>query len=249
MAEFEGLAITQSLPGVIFSTSSVRAHLPAYADSQPARRSALRRVSVAWGHKNRHADSRQRQGMLGVRACLFRTATVSICRLPVFVMSDLDLRYEQLDVEEPFPSSRQAAGSRQDFERRRPHQAWWIRSLQGCGWRWHRPATTAGPNPPLRTTSPVPAGLSEKAQYTEEAADGYFNSMERLSKFETARSLVPRPESAAADWQIERDRFDCLPARPDFHDRRESRSTRTRNTTSDTDYLQLPTLSVCARGA
>ena len=79
------------------------------------------------------------------------------------------------------------------------------------------------------------SGHNEKALYTERP-DDYQNLMERLArKFETARSLVPAPESRS-DGQVA-GRVDCL-WNLRFRAAREPRSTE-EGIPLDTDYLRF----------
>ena len=110
---------------------------------------------------------------------------------PVFVMSDLDLGMNNW-MSEPFeyPTRPHDRGKRLDAE-----------TLKKIG-EWGRYKDVDGDGIPYRTVpgDGMPAyftrgsGHNEKAQYSERA-DDYANNLDRLArKFETARTLVPKPE-------------------------------------------------------
>src|SRR6185312_295863 len=78
-------------------------------------------------------------------------------------------------------------------------------------------------------------GHNDKAQYSERP-DDYFNNMERLSKkFETARSLVPRPEVV----QTGKSSIGLIAFGTSDFATRESRDQLDREHGLDTDYLRL----------
>jgi 2-oxoglutarate ferredoxin oxidoreductase subunit alpha len=110
---------------------------------------------------------------------------------PVFVMSDLDLGMNNW-MSQPFeyPTRSHDRGKRLDAE-----------TLKRIG-EWGRYRDVDGDGIPYRTVpgDGMPAyftrgsGHNEKAQYSERA-DDYANNLDRLArKFETARTLVPKPE-------------------------------------------------------
>ena len=111
---------------------------------------------------------------------------------PVFVMSDLDLGMNTW-MAKPFdyPTKPFDRGKRLDADtlkqRRRVRAA--IETSDGDGIPYR---TVPGDGmPPYFTRG---SGHNEKAQYSERA-DDYANNLDRLSrKFETARTLVPKPE-------------------------------------------------------
>jgi 2-oxoglutarate ferredoxin oxidoreductase subunit alpha len=110
---------------------------------------------------------------------------------PIFVMSDLDLGMNNW-MSQPFEFSERPLdrGKRLDAE-----------TLKKIG-EWGRYKDVDGDGIPYRTVpgDGMPAyftrgsGHNEKAQYSERA-DDYANNLDRLArKFETARTLVPKPE-------------------------------------------------------
>jgi 2-oxoglutarate ferredoxin oxidoreductase subunit alpha len=112
---------------------------------------------------------------------------------PIFVMSDLDLGMNNW-MSEPFaypekPIARGKVLSADDLTKLGGFARYKDVDGDGVGYR-----TLPGTNHPLASYFTRGSGHNEKAQYTERP-DDYVNNMERLSrKFETARSLLPRPQ-------------------------------------------------------
>ena len=110
---------------------------------------------------------------------------------PVFVMSDLDLGMNTW-MAQPFdyPTKPLDRGKRLDAETlKRVGEFGRYRDVDGDGIPYR---TVPGDGmPPYFTRG---SGHNEKAQYSERA-DDYVNNLDRLArKFETARTLVPKPE-------------------------------------------------------
>jgi len=147
-------------------------------------------LSVSRGHEARHADSGSVKECYEMAQAAFDLAEQ--LQTPVFVMSDLDLGMNNW-MSEPFaypdkPLNRGKILSAEDLTRLGGFARYKdvdndgvdIARSQALTILW-LPTSRAGP-------------AITKAQYTERP-DDYFNNMERLSKkFETARTLVPRPE-------------------------------------------------------
>jgi len=115
----------------------------------------------------------------------------------VFVMSDLDLGMNNW-MADPFkyperPIDRGKVLDKADLERLGGFQRYKDVDGDGIGYR-----TLPGTDHPGAAYFTRGSGHNEKAQYTERP-DDYANNMERLNrKFQTARSLVPRPELVAS---------------------------------------------------
>jgi 2-oxoglutarate ferredoxin oxidoreductase subunit alpha len=110
---------------------------------------------------------------------------------PVFVMSDLDLGMNTW-MAQPFeyPAKPLDRGKRLDAETlRRIGEFGRYRDVDGDGIPYR---TVPGDGMPAYFTRG--SGHNEKAQYSERA-DDYANNLDRLArKFETARTMVPKPE-------------------------------------------------------
>ncbi len=106
-------------------------------------------------------------------------------------------RHEQLDVG-AVRVSREAAESRQGADQGRPRPGW---AASRATRTWTATAfgyrTLPGTEHPARRGLRAAAATTRKAQYSERP-DDYANNMDRLArKFETARTLVPRPRWCA----------------------------------------------------
>jgi 2-oxoglutarate/2-oxoacid ferredoxin oxidoreductase subunit alpha len=153
---------------------------------------------------------------------------------PVFVMSDLDLGMNNW-MSEPFaypdkPLNRGKILSAEDLTRLGGFARYKDVDNDGVGYR-----TLPGTDHPLAAYFTRGSGHNEKAQYTERP-DDYFNNMERLSKkFETARTLVPRPEVV----QTANARIGLIAFGSSDFAMRESRDQLNKEYGLDTDYLRL----------
>src|SRR6516225_3789550 len=116
----------------------------------------------------------------------------------VFVMSDLDLGMNNW-MSDPFeypatPSHRGKVLTKEDLERLGGFARYKDVDGDGIGYR-----TLPGIDHPQGAWFARGSGHNEKGQYSERP-DDYANNMDRLArKFETARSLVPRPEVVKSD--------------------------------------------------
>ena len=117
---------------------------------------------------------------------------------PVFVMSDLDLGMNNW-MSDPFPYpekpiNRGKVLSKEDLGKLGAFARYKDVDGDGVGYR-----TLPGTDHPAAAWFARGSGHNEKAQYSERP-DDYVNNMERINKkFETARSIVPRPEIALGD--------------------------------------------------
>jgi 2-oxoglutarate ferredoxin oxidoreductase subunit alpha len=112
---------------------------------------------------------------------------------PVFVMSDLDLGMNNW-MSEPFeypetPIARGKVLGKEELDRLGGFARYKDIDGDGIGYR-----TLPGTDHPAAAYFARGSGHNEKAQYSERP-DDYVNNMDRLSrKFESARSMVPKPE-------------------------------------------------------
>ncbi len=190
MAEFAGLGYYAELPGVIFDVQRTGP-----STGMPTRNQQGDLLSVAFLS---HGDTKHPMLIPGsVKECyemaLEAFDLAERLQTPVFVMSDLDLGMNNW-MSEPFaypekPIDRGKVLSKEDLERLGGFARYKDVDGDGIG---HR--TLPGTDHPLAAYFTRGSGHNEKAQYTERP-DDYVVNMERLAKkFETARSLVPRPE-------------------------------------------------------
>jgi 2-oxoglutarate ferredoxin oxidoreductase subunit alpha len=112
---------------------------------------------------------------------------------PVFVLSDLDLGMNNwMSDAFPYPEKPIARGkvlTKEDLDRLGSFARYKDVDGDGIGYR-----TLPGTDHPAAAYFTRGSGHNEKAQYSERP-DDYQHNMERLArKFETARSLVPKPE-------------------------------------------------------
>ncbi len=190
MAEFAGLGYYAELPGVIFDVQRTGP-----STGMPTRNQQGDLLSVAFLS---HGDTKHVMLIPGsVKEC-YEMAQAAFdlaeqLQTPVFVMSDLDLGMNNW-MSEPFtypdkPINRGKVLSAEDLTKLGGFARYKDVDGDGIGYR-----TLPGTEHPLAAYFTRGSGHNEKAQYTERP-DDYFNNMERLSKkFETARSLVPRPQ-------------------------------------------------------
>jgi 2-oxoglutarate ferredoxin oxidoreductase subunit alpha len=190
MSEFAGLGYYAELPGVIFDIQRTGP-----STGLPTRNQQGDLLSVAFLS---HGDTKHVILLpANVREC-YEMAQVAFdlaeqLQTPVFVLSDLDLGMNNW-MSEPFaypdkPLNRGKVLSAEDLKKLGGFARYKDVDGDGVGYR-----TLPGTDHPLAAYFTRGSGHNEKAQYTERP-DDYFNNMERLAKkFETARSLVPRPE-------------------------------------------------------
>jgi 2-oxoglutarate/2-oxoacid ferredoxin oxidoreductase subunit alpha len=189
MAEFAGLGYYAELPGVIFDIQRTGP-----STGMPTRNQQGDLLSVAFLS---HGDTKHVMLIPGSVTECFEMAQEAFelaeqLQTPIFVMSDLDLGMNNW-MSDPFaypekPLNRGKVLSAEDLTRLGGFARYKDVDGDGIGYR-----TLPGTDHPLAAYFTRGSGHNEKAQYTERP-DDYFNNMERLAKkFETARSLVPRP--------------------------------------------------------
>ena len=195
MAEFAGLGYYAELPGVIFDVQRAGP-----STGLPTRNQQGDLLSVAFLS---HGDTKHVMLIPGnVKEC-YEMAQAAFdlaeqLQTPVFVMSDLDLGMNNW-MSDPFtysdkPLNRGKVLNAEDLKKLGGFARYKDVDGDGVGYR-----TLPGTDHPLAAYFTRGTGHNEKAQYTERP-DDYFNNMERLAKkFETARSLVPRPEIVRTD--------------------------------------------------
>jgi 2-oxoglutarate/2-oxoacid ferredoxin oxidoreductase subunit alpha len=231
MAEFAGLGYYAELPGVIFDVQRTGP-----STGMPTRNQQGDLLSVAFLS---HGDTKHVMLIPGsVKEC-YEMAQAAFdlaeqLQTPVFVMSDLDLGMNNW-MSEPFtysdkPINRGKVLSAEDLTKLGGFARYKDVDGDGIGYR-----TLPGTDHPLAAYFTRGSGHNEKAQYTERP-DDYFNNMERLSKkFETARSLVPRPEVI----QTGKSKIGLIAFGSSDFATRESRDQLSKEYNLDTDYLRI----------
>jgi 2-oxoglutarate/2-oxoacid ferredoxin oxidoreductase subunit alpha len=231
MAEFAGLGYYAELPGVIFDVQRTGP-----STGMPTRNQQGDLLSVAFLS---HGDTKHVMLIPGsVKEC-FEMAQIAFdlteqLQTPVFVMSDLDLGMNNW-MSEPFdypdkPLNRGKVLSAEDLTRLGGFARYKDVDGDGVGYR-----TLPGTDHPMAAYFTRGSGHNEKAQYTERP-DDYFNNMERLAKkFETARSLVPRPEVV----QTGKSKSGLIAFGTSDFATRESRDQLKKEYGLDTDYMRL----------
>ncbi len=231
MAEFAGLGYYAELPGVIFDIQRTGP-----STGMPTRNQQGDLLSVAFLS---HGDTKHVMLIPGSVAECFEMAQEAFelteqLQTPVFVMSDLDLGMNNW-MSDPFaypekPLNRGKVLSAEDLTRLGGFARYKDVDGDGIGYR-----TLPGTDHPLAAYFTRGSGHNEKAQYTERP-DDYFNNMERLAKkFETARSLVPRPEVV----QTGKAPIGLIAFGTSDYATRESRDQLKKEYGVETDYLRL----------
>ena len=231
MAEFAGLGYYAELPGVIFDVQRTGP-----STGMPTRNQQGDLLSVAFLS---HGDTKHVMLIPGSVTECYEMAQAAFdlaeqLQTPVFVMSDLDLGMNNW-MSEPFaypdkPLNRGKILSAEDLTRLGGFARYKDVDNDGVGYR-----TLPGTDHPLAAYFTRGSGHNERAQYTERP-DDYFNNMERLSKkFETARTLVPRPEVV----QTGKSKFGLIAFGSSDFATRESRDQLSQEYGLDTDYLRL----------
>jgi 2-oxoglutarate/2-oxoacid ferredoxin oxidoreductase subunit alpha len=231
MAEFAGLGYYAELPGVIIDVQRTGP-----STGMPTRNQQGDLLSVAFLS---HGDTKHVMLIPGsVKEC-YEMAMAAFdlteqLQTPVFLMSDLDLGMNNW-MSEPFaypdkPLNRGKVLSAEELTKLGGFARYKDVDGDGVGYR-----TLPGTASPLAAYFTRGSGHNEKAQYTERP-DDYFNNMERLSKkFETARSLVPRPEVV----QTGKAKIGLIAFGTSDFATRESRDQLKKEFNLDTDYLRL----------
>jgi 2-oxoglutarate ferredoxin oxidoreductase subunit alpha len=189
MAEFAGLGYFAEIPGVIFDVQRVGP-----STGMPTRTAQADLLSIAFLS---HGDTKHVILLPGSVAECYEFAGAAFdlteqLQTPVFVLSDLDIGMNNW-MSEPFaypdkPLNRGKVLSAADLDRLGGFARY--KDVDGDAIAYRTLPGTPHPQAAYFTRG---SGHNEKAQYTERP-DDYQNLMERLNrKFETARSLVPRP--------------------------------------------------------
>ena len=195
MAEFAGLGYYVEIPGVIWDIQRVGP-----STGLPTRTA---QGDIEFVAKLSHGDTRHPMLLPCSVAECFSMAGDAFdlaeqLQTPVFVMSDLDLGMNNW-MSEPFeypdkPQKRGKVLTAEDLERAGGFARYKDVDGDGVGYR-----TLPGTNHPGAAWFARGSGHNEKSQYSERP-DDYANNMDRLAhKFETARTLVPKPEAVRND--------------------------------------------------
>ena len=195
MSEFAGLGYYVEIPGVIWDIQRVGP-----STGLPTRTS---QGDIEFVAKLSHGDTRQPMLIPSTPAECFSMASDAFdlaeqLQTPVFVMSDLDLGMNNW-MSEPFqypetPQKRGKVLSAEDLERLGGFARYKDVDGDGIGYR-----TLPGTDHPNAAWFARGSGHNEKSQYSERP-DDYANNMDRLArKFDTARTLVPKPELVRND--------------------------------------------------
>jgi 2-oxoglutarate/2-oxoacid ferredoxin oxidoreductase subunit alpha len=190
MAEFAGLGYYVEIPGVIWDIQRVGP-----STGLPTRTS---QGDIEFVAKLSHGDTRHPMLLPCSVAECFSMAGDAFdlteqLQTPVFVMSDLDLGMNNW-MSEPFqypdkPQNRGKVLTAEELERAGGFSRYKDVDGDGVGYR-----TLPGTDHPGAAWFARGSGHNEKSQYSERP-DDYANNMDRLAhKFETARTLVPKPE-------------------------------------------------------
>ncbi len=189
MAEFAGLGYFAELPGVIFDVQRVGP-----STGLPTRTAQADLLSIAFLS---HGDTKHVILLPGSVGECFEFAGAAFelteqLQTPIFVLSDLDIGMNNW-MSEPFaypdkPIKRGKVLSAADLDQLGGFARYKDVDGDGIGYR-----TLPGTMHPRAAYFTRGSGHNEKAEYTERP-DEYQSLMERLNrKFETARSLVPKP--------------------------------------------------------
>src|SRR5580698_9766066 len=190
MAEFAGLGYYVELPGVIWDVQRVGP-----STGLPTRTS---QGDIGFVARLSHGDTKHPMLLPASVAECFSMARDAFhlaeqLQSPVFVMSDLDLGMNNW-MSDPFiypdkPMIRGKVLSKEELEKAGGFSRY--KDVDGDAVPYR---TLPGTEHPGAAWFARGSGHNEKGQYSERA-DDYANNMDRLArKFETARTLVPRPE-------------------------------------------------------
>ena len=195
MAEFAGLGYYVEIPGVIWDIQRVGP-----STGLPTRTA---QGDIEFVAKLSHGDTHHPMLLPCNPAECFCMASDAFdlseqLQTPVFVMSDLDLGMNNW-MSEPFqypekPMNRGKVLTAKDLERLGGFSRYKDLDGDGIGYR-----TLPGTDHPSAAWFARGSGHNEKSQYSERP-DDYANNMDRLAhKFNTARTLVPKPEMVRND--------------------------------------------------
>jgi 2-oxoglutarate ferredoxin oxidoreductase subunit alpha len=231
MAEFIGLGYYAELPGVIFDIQRVGP-----STGLPTRTS---QGDILFCATLSHGDTKHILLLPGSVSECFSMAIEAFdlaeqLQTPVFVLSDLDLGMNNW-MSEPFaypekPIQRGKVLSKEDLERLGGFARY--KDVDGDAIPYR---TLPGTDHPAAAYFTRGTGHNEKAQYSERG-DDYQNNMERLDrKFETARTMVPKPEMVANGTS----KVGVIAYGTSDFAMRESRDQLTKEFDLKTDYLRL----------
>jgi 2-oxoglutarate ferredoxin oxidoreductase subunit alpha len=195
MAEFAGLGYYVEIPGVIWDIQRVGP-----STGLPTRTA---QGDIEFVAKLSHGDTRHPMLLPCSVAECFSMASDAFdlteqLQTPMFVMSDLDLGMNNW-MSEPFqypekPQNRGKVLTAEDLERAGGFARYKDVDGDGVGYR-----TLPGTDHPQAAWFARGSGHNETSGYSERP-DDYANNMDRLAhKFETARTLVPKPEMVRND--------------------------------------------------
>jgi len=195
MAEFAGLGYYVEIPGVIWDIQRVGP-----STGLPTRTS---QGDISFVARLSHGDTQHPMLIPSDPSECFSMASEAFdlaeqLQTPVFVMSDLDLGMNNW-MSEPLqypekPQNRGKVLTAEDLDRLGGFARYRDVDGDAVGYR-----TLPGTNHPGAAWFARGSGHNDKSQYSERP-DDYANNMDRLAKkFETARSLVPRPEIVRND--------------------------------------------------
>ncbi len=195
MAEFAGLGYYVEIPGVIWDIQRVGP-----STGLPTRTS---QGDIGFVASLSHGDTRHPMLLPASVGECFSMAQEAFnlaeqLQTPVFVMSDLDLGMNNW-MSDPFeyptePINRGKVLSKEDLDRLGGFARYKDVDGDGIGYR-----TLPGTEHPNAAWFARGSGHNERAQYSERP-DDYQNNLDRLlRKFDTARSLVPKPEIVKND--------------------------------------------------
>lgn len=195
MAEFAGLGYYVEIPGVIWDIQRVGP-----STGLPTRTS---QGDISFVARLSHGDTRHPMLIPSDPSECFSMASEAFdlaeqLQTPVFVMSDLDLGMNNW-MSEPFqypekPQNRGKVLTAEDLDRLGGFARYKDVDGDAVGYR-----TLPGTNHPGAAWFARGSGHNDKSQYSERP-DDYANNMDRLAKkFETARTLVPRPQIVRND--------------------------------------------------
>jgi len=195
MAEFAGLGYYVEIPGVIWDIQRVGP-----STGLPTRTS---QGDISFVARLSHGDTQHPMLIPSDPSECFSMASEAFdlaeqLQTPVFVMSDLDLGMNNW-MSEPFqypekPQNRGKVLTAEDLDRLGGFARYKDVDGDAVGYR-----TLPGTDHPGAAWFARGSGHNDKSQYSERP-DDYANNMDRLAKkFETARTLVPRPEIVRND--------------------------------------------------
>ncbi|MGA2371390.1 MAG: 2-oxoacid:acceptor oxidoreductase subunit alpha [Candidatus Korobacteraceae bacterium] len=195
MAEFAGLGYYVEIPGVIWDIQRVGP-----STGLPTRTA---QGDISFVATLSHGDTHHPMLIPSDPSECFSMASEAFdlaeqLQTPVFVMSDLDLGMNNW-MSQPFqypekPQNRGKVLTAEDLNRLGGFARYKDVDGDAIGYR-----TLPGTDHPAGAWFARGSGHNEKGQYSERP-DDYANNMDRLAKkFETARSLVPRPEIVRND--------------------------------------------------